>query len=85
MRPKDGISGTYRVIAQVDEILGADDSVSPIRMLRDVPPTPLEVNTVNESLRHLIEPAAELGIDFTEADIAVTYPAVVLRPIAIFR
>lgn len=83
--PKEGITGIYQVIAQVDEVLRPEDSISAIRVVRDVPPTAIEVNTINEALKELIEPARTLGVDIAEDDITVPYPAVALRPIAVFR
>lgn len=83
--PKEGIDGVYRVIAQVDQLLLPGEEISAIRLIRDVPPTPMEISTVSEALTNFIEPASELGIGITPTDISVPFPAVLLRPIAVFR
>ncbi len=85
LSPKEGIDGLYKVIAQVDEILRPGDEVSAIRIFRDVPPTALEVTTISEALASFVEPAKELGVVIAPDDISVPYPAVVVRPIAVFR
>ena len=85
LSPKEGINGVYKVIAQVDEILRETDVVSVIRILRDVPPTAMESETVIEALRNFIEPAKALGVDIGEDDLSVPHPAIVVRPIAVFR
>lgn len=85
LSPKDGINGVYKVIAQVDEVLREGDELSAIRILRDVPPTLMEIETISEALRNFIEPAKELKVEITEEDISVPSPAIVVRPIAVFR
>jgi hypothetical protein len=85
LSPKEGIDGLYKVIAQVDEILREGDEISAIRIIRDVPPTSMEVETISEALSNFIEPATELGVTITPDDISVPYPAVIVRPIAVFR
>ena len=85
LSPKEGINGSYKVIGQVDEVLREQDEVSAMRILRDVPPTPMETDTIREALGHFIEPSKELGIDVGDDDFTFTYPAIVIRPIAIYR
>ena len=85
LSPKEGINGVYKVIAQVDEILREGDEISAVRILREVPPTAMEIETIGEALRNFIEPAKDLGVEITEHDLLVPHPAVVLRPIAIYR
>lgn len=85
LSPKEGINGSYKVIGQVDEILREGDEVSAIRILRDVPPTPMETSTIREALGVFIEPAKELGVEVDDEDFSVSYPAIVVRPIAVFR
>jgi hypothetical protein len=77
--------GRYTVIGQVDTILQGDAQVSAIRLLREAPPTPLEVTTVTEAMRHMIEPAKAMGVNLTEEDLAFREPAVIVTPIAIFK
>ncbi len=85
LSPKEGINGIYRVIAQVDEILRPGDTISALRVIRDVPPTAMEVQTVNQAITNLIDPAKDMGVNITPEDITVEYPAVMLRPIAVYR
>lgn len=82
---REGIEGTYTVVGQVSRLLTGSDVVSTIRVIRDVPPTPLEVNTINEAMTNFIEPARELGVDIGPSDINISAPAVILRPIAIYQ
>jgi hypothetical protein len=85
LSPKEGIDGLYKVIAQVDEILREGDEISAIRVVRDVPPTPVEITTTAKALSNFIAPASALGVALTEADISLPYPAVLVRPIAVYR
>ena len=62
-----------------------DSTVSAIRILRDVPPTPIEIQTSREAFMHLIEPAKELGVTITEDDITFSRPTILIRPLAIFK
>ncbi|GEB12849.1 hypothetical protein GUY44_16535 [Pimelobacter simplex] len=83
--PKEDMGGTYRVIGQVDSLLEEGEEYSAIRVIRDVPPTPMEIKTVSEALNGFIEPALELGITLLPADLTFPAPAVILRPIAVYR
>lgn len=85
LSPKEGINGVYKVIAQVDEVLREGDKVSAFRIIRDVPPTAMEIETINEALQHFVEPSKEMGVVIEDSDILVPHPAVVVRPIAVFR
>jgi hypothetical protein len=81
----DNIQGRFSVIAQVDTLLDGDERVSAIRVLRDVPPTPLEVETAREALTEMIEAATGLGVQMNEQDITFSSPAVLIRPLAIYK
>jgi len=81
----ENIEGTFTVIGQVAALLSGDDVESVIRVIRDVPPTQLEVDTINEALTNFIEPARELGVEIESSDISIPAPAVVMRPIAIYQ
>ena len=83
--PKEAIEGTYRVIAQVDQVLAEGETISAIRVVRDVPPTPMEVSTISEALANFKEAADNLGVTITDDDITVLPPAILVRPIAVFR
>jgi hypothetical protein len=79
------VEGTFTVVGQVGALLSGDQVESTIRVIRDVPPTQKEVETINEAISHFIEPGRELGVEIDASDINIPAPAVVLRPIAIFQ
>jgi hypothetical protein len=79
------IEGTFTVIGQVAAMLEGEQVESTIRVIRDVPPTQLELGVINEALTNFIEPAREMGVEIDQSDINITAPAVMLRPIAIFQ
>lgn len=85
IRKGEAIEGEYTVIGQVDQKLEGDQKISAIRVIRDVPPTPLEVQTIEEAMVNMIEPAREMGVDIDTSDINIPSPAIFIRPIAIFR
>lgn len=79
------VEGEYTIIAQVEALLNPGEKVPSIRVIRDTPPTPMETNTITDALQNMIQPAAELGVEVTEADITLEHPTVIMHPIAIFR
>jgi len=79
----ENMEGTFTVVGQVAALLSDSEVESPIRIIRDVPPTQSEVDTINEALRNLIAPVRELGVEMDEDDITIKSPAVMLRPVAI--
>lgn len=79
------VEGEYTIIAQVEAMLDPSEKVSAVRVIRDTPPTPLETEVSTKALKNLIEPAAALGVEVSEADITLEHPTVILHPIAIFR
>lgn len=82
----DQIDGTFTVVAQVDKKVDPGEQVSAIRVLRDVPPTPRELEVIGDALASFQgEPAAELGIELTSEDLALSHPVVIVRPLAIFK
>jgi hypothetical protein len=79
------VEGTFTIVGQVSGLLSGDQVESTIRVIRNVPPTQKEVEVINEAMLHFIEPARELGVEIDSSDIAITAPAVLVRPIAIFQ
>jgi hypothetical protein len=79
------LSGRYTAVAQVDRIAQAGDELPTLRLIRDVPPTALELDTLREMVGNFIEPAKTVGVELTENESTVTGPAVWLTPVAIFR
>lgn len=79
------IEGEYTVVAQIESLIGGDEAVPAIRVIRDVPPTPMETETITNALRGFIEPSRELGVEISDSDITLRHPGVLVHPIAIFR
>jgi hypothetical protein len=79
------VEGDFTVIAQVETLVAKGDAVPAIRVLRETPPTPKEIETITNALQSFIEPAAALGVEITPDDITIAFPAVLLHPIAIYR
>lgn len=85
VRSGEDLEGDFRVIAQVENVLREDETVPAIRLIRDVPPTPMEIETSAEAIGHFKEGAGTLGVIITDDDILIPSPAVQIRPIAIYR
>lgn len=84
----DWAEGTFTVVAQVDALLRPGQEESVIRVIRDVPPTPKEVETITEAMSHFVEPSkesAQLGVEMLPSDLTFSHPTVVVRPIAIYK
>jgi hypothetical protein len=81
----ENIEGTYTVIAQVASVLAVDDVESPIRVIRNVPPTQMEVDAITQALVGFIEPARDLGVNLAPEDITIRAAAVIMQPIALYR
>jgi hypothetical protein len=79
------VEGNFTVIAQVASLIAESEAVPAIRIFRDTPPTSSETDVITSVLQGLIEPAAELGVEITDADITLLYPGVIVHPIAIYR
>ena len=79
------VDGEFTIIGQVESLIGKSEVVPAIRVLREVPPTPLETQMMADGLKELVAPAAGLGLVISEDDLSLTYPGVVLHPIAIYR
>jgi hypothetical protein len=82
---REAIEGRYRVVAQVDRRFEDAATTSAVRVLRDVPATPVEIETIQETLKGFAEPASALGVTITEKDIVISAPAVLVHPIAVWR
>ncbi|MEP6665519.1 MAG: hypothetical protein ABJA81_03630, partial [Nocardioidaceae bacterium] len=79
------VEGEWTVIGQIESVLAEDEHVSAIRIIRDVPPTPKETETIEEALNHFVEPSLAMGVEVLPGDISIQYPAVIVHPIAIYR
>ena len=83
--PLDDFHGTATFVAQVDRVIPDEEQVLAIRLLRDAPALGIERRAIEDALPELIQGFQELGVAVTQADFFLTKPAVVLRPIWIFK
>ena len=81
----ESLEGQFWIVAQIAAILGEGENLSVIRVVRDAPPTPMELAAVNEMLSNFKEPAKEMGVDIDDSDINIAAPTVIVRPIAIYQ
>jgi len=81
----DNIEGRFTVVAQVDALLHDDERDSVIRVVRDVPPTPMEVETINTALAPFAEAGRGLGVVVNDDDFTFASPTMIVRPIAIWK
>jgi hypothetical protein len=80
-----GLEGRFTVIGQVESLLADGEVVPAVRIVRDVPPTPMETQAITAALEHLVGPAREMGVDIGPDDLVIPHPAAIVRPIAIYR
>lgn len=79
------LSGRFGVIGQVVRIVPAEEEYPVLRLTKDVIPTPLEVSTLKKVVEGYVEPAKLLGVDVEPGESVITGPAMVIKPIAIYR
>jgi hypothetical protein len=80
------LDGEFRVVAQVAAVLARGDEWSALRAIRDTPPTPLETATLRTALAGFKGEASDrLGVHVEDDDLSYAHPAVVVRPLAIYR
>lgn len=79
-------NGTFTLVAQVEDVLPAGSAWQSVRLLDDAPLTPLEEDAVRSAVTPMLDSFKEsIGVDVDEDSIAVRGPAMILRPIAMFR
>lgn len=83
--PLDEFSGTATFIAQVEWIVPEGEQILALRLLRNAPPLGLEREALEEVLPEFIEGFRELGVEVSQMDFLLSKPAVVLKPMWIFR
>jgi hypothetical protein len=83
--PIGRLEGIYTVVAQVEQVLGAEDEWPAIRMLTDAPITPLELSTLKSVVGNFEDSSKAMGVQVSADDASVKGPALVLSPIAVFR
>lgn len=79
------LGGKFGIVGQVVQIVAAEDEYPVIRLTKDVSPTPLEIDTLKDAVRHFVEPAKGLGVDVEASESVVQGPVLVIKPIAIYR
>lgn len=81
----DDFAGAATFVAQVDRILGPDEELLALRLIRNAPQLQLEREGIVEALPDLIAAFDELGIRTDISDFVLRRPTVVLKPIMIFK
>lgn len=79
------LSGYFGVIGQVSQIIPDKEEYPVLRLTKDVAPTPLEIQTLKQVVEQYVEPAKALGVDVEPGESVISGPALVLKPIAIYR
>jgi hypothetical protein len=79
------LSGRYSVVAQVDQVLRPGEEFPTMRLTRDAPPIPAELEAFREAVSLFVEPAKQMGIEVSADDASIVGPALWPKPIAIFR
>lgn len=85
IRPLGTLSGTYTIVGQIEEIVSDGDEYPTMRITSEVPVTKLEADTLKSAVGKFAEPAATFGLEIDESSASLNGPALILRPIAIFR
>ena len=83
--PLDDFAGRATFVAQVDTIIPKHDQVLAIRLIRNAPQLAMERQGLEEALPELIEAFDELGIETQHDEFFLTAPAVILKPICIYK
>ena len=79
------LSGRFGVIGQVAQIVPDDEEYPVMRLTKDVAPTPLEIQTLKNVVEQYVEPAKALGVNVEPGESVISGPALVVKPIAIYR
>jgi ribosomal protein L12E/L44/L45/RPP1/RPP2 len=83
--PLDEFAGRATIVGQVDRILTSGDEMHVVRLLKNAPVLPVEREGLLEALPNLASAFSELGVDMTVDDLVLKAPAVVLKPICIYK
>jgi len=81
----EDILGQVTVIAQVERVLSLNDHHPTLRMLRGAPQTQFERDALEEGLPDMIDGLSEVGIPVSSDDVFIGGPALILRPICVYR
>lgn len=77
-------TGTYTVVGQVEEVLPEGENWQTVRFI-DAPLTPIEKTTLIGAIEPFRGALANLGVDMDDSPTELLGPALVLRPIAMYR
>jgi hypothetical protein len=83
--PLDEFAGRATIVGQVDRILTNGDEMHVVRLLKNAPVLPVEREGLLDALPDLASAFSELGVDMTVDDLVLKSPAVVLKPICIYK
>lgn len=83
--PLGSMNGEYSVIGQVERVLEPGESYPAVRITHDVPVTQLEETMLRESISGFTEAAKGIGIDIDDDAAFVPGPAMIVKPIGIYR
>jgi hypothetical protein len=85
--PLDEFAGRATFVAQADKVLGEGEEVLAARIIKDSPVLPAEKEAMLGMLPHLSAALASpaIGIPLDEDDIVLKQPAVILKPLFIYK
>lgn len=72
-------------MGQVVQKVNEGEEYPVLRLTRDVPPTPFEIDTLKDAVQHFVEPAKAMGVQIEASESVVKGPLLVIKPIAIYR
>lgn len=79
------VQGFGKILAKVDQVLDADSHILAIRMLHNAPVSKLERSAVEEAAVEMVAGLSEMGVACTGDDLVMQGPAVMLKPLCIWR
>lgn len=79
------LGGEFGVVAQVVQIVQEGNEYPVMRLTKDVSPTPLEIDALKEAVSNFVEPARSIGVMVKESESVTCGPALIVKPIAIYR
>lgn len=79
------LRGCFELIGQVVEIVPEDEEYPVMRLTKEVAPTPLEIQTLKNAVEQFVEPAKALGVNVEPGESVISGPALIVKPIAIYR
>ncbi len=79
------VPGFGTILAKVDQVVDSDSHVLAIRMLHNAPVSELERSAVEETAVEMVDGLSEMGVACTRDDLVMRGPAVMLKPLCIWR